>query len=107
MKSRNKFSQHYGELLEGEYDCIDRLVLNGYYPKLLSGGGLRDWWRQLHGNDTDLSTASLMRMAGVMSKRVQAYCKQKKYHLSIIRQVNVNMRMQQNYILKMLLLKAY
>jgi len=77
MKCKNKFSQHYSELLEGEYDCIDRIVLNAYYPKLLSGGGLRDWWRQLHGNDTDLSTASLMRMAGVMSKRVQAYCKQK------------------------------
>jgi hypothetical protein len=77
MKCKNKFSQHYSELLEGEYDCIDRIVLNAYYPKLLSGGGLRDGWRQLHGNDSDLSTASLMRMAGVMSKRVQSYCKQK------------------------------
>jgi hypothetical protein len=47
MKYKNKFSEHYDELLEGEYDCIDRIVLNAYYPKLLSGGGLRDWYRQL------------------------------------------------------------
>jgi len=77
MKCQNKFSQHYSELLEGEYDCIDRILLNAYYPKLLSGGGLRDWWRQLHGDDSNLSTASLMRMPGAVSKRIQSYCKQK------------------------------
>ena len=75
MKYKNKFSEHYFDLLEGQYDCIDRVVLNAYYPKLLSGGGLRDWWRQLKGNDSDLNTVALMRMAGVVSQRVQAYCK--------------------------------
>ncbi len=75
MKYKNKFSEHYADLLEGQYDCIDRIVLNAYYPKLLSGGGLRDWWRQLKGDDSDLNTAALMRMAGVVSQRVQAYCK--------------------------------
>jgi len=77
MKFNDAFSQHYAEILDGEYDCIDRIVLNAYYPKLLSPGGLRDWWRQLYGNDEGLNTASLMRMAGVMSKRVQGYCKDK------------------------------
>ncbi len=77
MRHKNKFSEHYCELLEGEYDCIDRIVLNAYYPKLLSGGGLRDWYRQLKGSDSDLSTAALMRIAGVVSQRVQAYCKKK------------------------------
>jgi hypothetical protein len=75
MKYNNKFSEHYADLLEGQYDCIDRIVLNAYYPKLLSGGGFRDWWRQLQGSDEGLGTAALMRMAGVVSQRVQAYCK--------------------------------
>ncbi len=75
MKYNNKFSEHYADLLEGQYDCIDRIVLNAYYPKLLSGGGIRDWWRQLQGSDEGLGTAALMRMAGVVSQRVQAYCK--------------------------------
>jgi len=75
MKFKNKFSEQYAGLLEGQYDCIDRIVLNAYYPKLLSGGGLRDWWRQLKGGDSGLNTASLMHMAGVVSQRVQAWCK--------------------------------
>ncbi|MEJ7678512.1 MAG: hypothetical protein WKG06_11765 [Segetibacter sp.] len=75
MKYKNKFTEHYADLLEGQYDCIDRIVLNAYYPKLLSGGGFRDWWRQMQGSDEGLSTAALMRMAGVVSQRVQAYCK--------------------------------
>lgn len=82
MKYHNKFSEHYSDLLEGQYDCIDRIVLNAYYPKLLSGGGLRDWWRQLQGSDEGLNTAALMRMAGVVSQRVQAYCK--KNHIPFV-----------------------
>ncbi len=75
MKYKSRFSEHYRDLLEGQYDCIDRIVLNAYYPKLLSGGGLRDWWRLLKGGDSDLSTAALMRMAGGVSQRAEAYCK--------------------------------
>jgi hypothetical protein len=75
MKFQSKFSEQYAGLLEGQYDCIDRIVLNAYYPKMLSGGGLRDWWRQLKGGDRDLNTTALMRMAGVVSQRVQAWCK--------------------------------
>jgi hypothetical protein len=26
------FSQRYGNLLTGGYDCVDRIVLNAYYP---------------------------------------------------------------------------
>ena len=75
MKYQDSFSKHYCDLLEGQYDCVDRIVLNAYCPKLLSGGGLRDFWRLLKGGDNDLNTAALMRMAGVVSQRVQAYCK--------------------------------
>ena len=55
MIFKDKFSEHYADFLSGQYDCIDRIVLNGYYPKLLSGGGVRDWWRLLHGSDTGLN----------------------------------------------------
>ena len=26
------FSARYGDLLYGSYDCVDRIVLNAYYP---------------------------------------------------------------------------
>ena len=26
------FSKRYGDLLTGSYDCVDRIVLNAYYP---------------------------------------------------------------------------
>jgi hypothetical protein len=26
------FSARYGDLLTGSYDCVDRVVLNAYYP---------------------------------------------------------------------------
>ena len=77
MINKDEFSVHYSEELEGEYDCIDRLVLNGYCPKLLTGGGIRDFHRRLKGGDSGLNTAALMRFAGVVSKRVSCYCKEK------------------------------
>jgi hypothetical protein len=41
---------------------------------IIRSGGFRDWW-QLQGSDEGLNTAALMRMADVVSQRVQAYCK--------------------------------
>src|SRR3954449_2829087 len=58
------FSQRYGELLTGSYDCVDRIVLNAYYPLGHNPGGFRTWWRRRHGNDAQLDNAHLMRMAG-------------------------------------------
>ena len=37
------FSARYGELLTGSYDCVDRIVLNAYYPLGYSPGGFRTW----------------------------------------------------------------
>ena len=49
----------------GTYDCVDRIVLNGYFRLGYSPGGFRTWWRNLHqGSDADLDNAHLMRMAG-------------------------------------------
>ena len=42
------FSARYGDLLYGSYDCVDRIVLNAYYPLGHNPGGFRTWWRRLH-----------------------------------------------------------
>ena len=78
MQFTDKLSEHYDSLLTGKYDCVDRIVLNGYCPMLLTGGGVRYWYRTLKGDDKDLDTNALMRFAGRMSRRVQAVCKAKK-----------------------------
>jgi hypothetical protein len=41
MKENDDFSQYFGHALEGRYDCVDRIVLNGYVPRGHSGGGFR------------------------------------------------------------------
>ena len=33
------FSERYGDLLYGSYDCVDRIVLNAYYPLGYNPGG--------------------------------------------------------------------
>jgi hypothetical protein len=30
MIASDEFSQYYAELLQGTYDCVDRIVLNAY-----------------------------------------------------------------------------
>jgi hypothetical protein len=66
------FSERYGDLLFGSYDCVDRVVLNAYYPLGHNPGGFRTWWRRLHGDDEQLDNAHLMRMAGRFARRVRA-----------------------------------
>ena len=34
------------KLLEGVYDCVDRIVLNAFFPMGQTGGGMRCLWRQ-------------------------------------------------------------
>lgn len=77
MKTKDILTQHYLPLLEGEYDCIDRIVLNAYCPMLLVPGGVRNWYRKMEGSDKDMSDASMMRYAGRFSRRVQSFCKKK------------------------------
>jgi hypothetical protein len=67
------FSRRYGDLLTGSYDCVDRIVLNAYYPLGHNPGGFRVWWRRWHGDsDQDLDNAHLMRLAGRFARRVRA-----------------------------------
>lgn len=69
----DNLSQTYAELLDGVYDCPDRIVLNAYFQAGHIPGGFRLWWRDLHGSDENLDNEHLMRMAGRFSRRVRAY----------------------------------
>ena len=73
MKAEDDFSAYYSELLEGRYDCVDRIVLNGYFPLGQQGGAFRVWWRRLTGGDDTLDEEHLLRLAGRFSRRVHAY----------------------------------
>ena len=72
------FSGRYGDLLTGSYDCVDRIVLNAYFPLGSSSGGFRTWWRRLIGGsdaeaDAVLDNTHLMRLAGRFARRVRAW----------------------------------
>ena len=71
----DQLSHLYQDLLDGTYDCVDRIVLNAYFRPGHSGGGFRVWWQRLTGSDDGLDNAHLMRMAGRFSRRVRAYAK--------------------------------
>ena len=75
MKLSDEFSVSHRELLEGGYDCVDRIVLNGYLPLGHTGGGFRTWWRRLTGSDESLDQMHLLRMARDFSRRVHAYAR--------------------------------
>ncbi len=68
------FTERYRDLLTGSYDCVDRIVLNAYYPLGHSPGGFRTWWRRWHGDsDAELDDAHLMRLPGRFARRVRAW----------------------------------
>jgi len=70
------FCERYGDLLTGSYDCVDRIVLNAYFPLGHNPGGFRCWWRRLHdGSDEHLDDTHLMRLAGRFARRVKAWAK--------------------------------
>lgn len=71
----DEYSDYYADLLDGTYDCVDRIVLNAYFVMGQTAGGFRTWWRQLMGSDDNLDNAHLMRMAGRFSRRVRAHAK--------------------------------
>jgi len=72
----DELSARYGELLQGSYDCVDRIVLNAYFSLGHNPGGFRVWWRRLHNNSEErLDNAHLMRMAGRFSRRVRGFAK--------------------------------
>ncbi len=73
MKTTDEFAEYYNDILDGLYDCVDRIVLNAYYILGQTPGGFRTWWRQVHGTDEDLTETRVMRYAGRFARRVRAY----------------------------------
>jgi hypothetical protein len=65
----------YEDLLNGSYDCVDRIVLNAYFRMGHDAGGFRVWWRALSGSDETLDNTHLMRLAGRFSRRIRGYAK--------------------------------
>src|ERR1700746_2148334 len=74
MNTPDDFSQYHAELLNGIYDCVDRIVLNAFFPLGQTGGGMRSWWRSLHRDDSQLDDKHLREMAGTFSRRLHAFC---------------------------------
>ena len=70
----DQLTQAYEDLLEGTYDCVDRIVLNAYFRSGCIAGGFRNWWRRVYGSDDNLDDAHLMRLAGRFSRRLRSYC---------------------------------
>jgi hypothetical protein len=81
MIASDEFSQYYAELLQGTYDCVDRIVLNAFYPLGPTRGGVRSWWRRLYGDDSNLDDEHLREMAGTFSRRLHAFCAEKPSHV--------------------------
>ncbi len=77
MQHTDKLILHYKEILEGNYDCVDRIVLNGYFKIGCSPGGFRTWFRRLNGDDKKLNNTTLMKMSGRFSKRAKDFCKKR------------------------------
>lgn len=75
-KKNDELSSYYRELLAGQYDCVDRIILNGYFALGLTGGGFRTWWRRLRGSDATLDQEHLQRLAGGFSRRVRAHARE-------------------------------
>lgn len=71
----DQFSESCSDLLEGQYDCVDRIVLNAYFPLAQGPGGFRTWWRLLSGSEEHLDDTHLMRLAGRFGRRVRAFAK--------------------------------
>ncbi|HZX58487.1 MAG TPA: hypothetical protein VFE54_07165, partial [Mucilaginibacter sp.] len=74
---KDKMSLHYQENLEDQYDCIDRIVINGYIGKLQIPGGFRNWYRDFNGDDKDLTQSRLVKFAGRYSRRIYAFAEKR------------------------------
>src|SRR5438477_12921066 len=71
-----ELTERYRELLDGCYDCVDRIVLNAYNTLCYSAAGFRHWWRRfMNGSDEHLDNTHLMRLAGRFSRRIRGFAR--------------------------------
>lgn len=71
----DQLSKIYQPLLDGTYECLDRIVLNAYFRLGHDAGGFRVWWRRLTGSEETLDNAHLIRMAGRFGRRLRAWAR--------------------------------
>jgi hypothetical protein len=67
-----RFREQYDDLLEGQPDCVDRIILNACFPLGQRAGGFRTWWRMLNGGYETLDVTHVTRMARRFNRRVRA-----------------------------------
>jgi hypothetical protein len=73
LTAMDQFCEQYQDLMEDSYDRVDRVVLNAYFEMGRDPGGIRIWWRALHGSEEDLDSTPWMRMAGRFARRLRAF----------------------------------
>jgi hypothetical protein len=71
--SSDEFSLRYSDLVRGSYDCVDRIVLNVFFPLGHNPGGFRVWRRRHDDSNAELDNTHLMRLAGRFARRVKAW----------------------------------
>ena len=71
MNPTDELSSYYAELLEGSYDCVDRVVLNAYFPMGQTGGGGS---ARGGGNSTAATRTSMMASCGTWPARSRDGC---------------------------------
>lgn len=72
MKPIDDFTRDLSDLLDGHYDCMDRITLNGYFRMGSTSGGLLTWWNALTGRQP-LTEEKLRGFAGSFSRRLRAW----------------------------------
>ena len=66
------FSSYLAELLQGSYDCVDRIALRAYFRLAQTSGGFLTWWNRLFPGKAP-TQESLRRMAGDFARGVKAF----------------------------------
>jgi hypothetical protein len=80
MALPDDFSNYVSELLQGNYDCVDRIALRAYFRLAQTSGGFLTWWDRLF-PDKAPTQEYLRRMAGDFARRLKAFSEKHKIPL--------------------------
>ena len=78
MRHTDDFTSYLGDLLDGVYDCTDRIALSAYFPLGQTSGGMLTWWNQLNPG-APLTEERLRDFAGCFARRIRAFAQ--KHHI--------------------------
>jgi hypothetical protein len=80
MPVADDFSSYITELLQGSYDCVDRIALRAYFRLGQTSGGFLTWWERLFPGRSP-TQEYLRRMAGDFARRVKVFSQKHKIPL--------------------------